>query len=313
MKKNKILVIGSSGQIGTDLCLSLERIYGAENIICSDLNPPKEKNHRKNFIKLDVLDNEMLTRKVKEENISEIYLLAASLSALAEKNVLISWELNMNSLINVLELARKKIIKKIFWPSSIAVFGPDSPKLNTPQNTTLNPSSIYGITKLAGEKLCQYYYDKFDVDVRSLRLPGLIGWRSLAGGGTTDYAVEIFYYALKNNDYTCFLSKETILPMMYMDDAIEAILKIMTTKKENIKIRTSYNISAVSFTPKELEKQIKIYFPNFNVKFKPDYRQKIADSWPDSIDDQEAKVDWGWKAKFNLEKLTSEMFKNLSN
>ena len=313
MKKNKILVIGSSGQIGTDLCLSLERIYGAENIICSDLNPPKEKNHRKNFIKLDVLDNEMLTKKVKEENISEIYLLAASLSALAEKNVLISWELNMNSLINVLELARKKIIKKIFWPSSIAVFGPDSPKLNTPQNTILNPSSIYGITKLAGEKLCQYYYDKFDVDVRSLRLPGLIGWRSLAGGGTTDYAVEIFYHALKNNDYTCFLSKETVLPMMYMDDAIEAILKIMTTKKENIKIRTSYNISAVSFTPKELEKQIKIYFPNFNVKFKPDYRQKIADSWPDSIDDQEAKVDWGWKAKFNLEKLTSEMFKNLSN
>lgn len=313
MKKNKILVIGSSGQIGTDLCLSLERIYGAENIICSDLNPPKEKNHHKNFIKLDVLDNEMLTRKVKEENISEIYLLAASLSALAEKNVLISWELNMNSLINVLELARKKIIKKIFWPSSIAVFGPDSPKLNTPQNTTLNPSSIYGITKLAGEKLCKYYYDKFDVDVRSLRLPGLIGWRSLAGGGTTDYAVEIFYHALKNNNYTCFLSKETILPMMYMDDAIEAILKIMTTKKENIKIRTSYNISAVSFTPKELEKQIKIYFPNFNVKFKPDYRQKIADSWPDSIDDQEAKVDWGWKAKFNLEKLTSEMFKNLSN
>ena len=313
MKKNKILVIGSSGQIGTDLCLSLERIYGAENIICSDLNPPKDKNHRKNFIKLDVLDNEMLTKKVKEENISEIYLLAASLSALAEKNVLISWELNMNSLINVLELARKKIIKKIFWPSSIAVFGPDSPKLNTPQNTTLNPSSIYGITKLAGEKPCQYYYDKFDVDVRSLRLPGLIGWRSLAGGGTTDYAVEIFYHALKNNDYTCFLSKETILPMMYMDDAIEAILKIMTTKKENIKIRTTYNISAVSFTPKELEKQIKIYFPNFNVKFKPDYRQKIADSWPDSIDDQEAKVDWGWKAKFNLEKLTSEMFKNLSN
>ena len=313
MKKNKILVIGSSGQIGTDLCLSLERIYGAENVICSDLNPPKEKNHRKNFIKLDVLDNEMLTKKVKEENISEIYLLAASLSALAEKNVLNSWELNMNSLINVLELARKKIIKKIFWPSSIAVFGPDSPKLNTPQNTILNPSSIYGITKLAGEKLCQYYYDKFDVDVRSLRLPGLIGWRSLAGGGTTDYAVEIFYYALKNNDYTCFLSKETILPMMYMDDAIEAILKIMTTKKENIKIRTSYNISAVSFTPKELEKQIKIYFPNFSVKFKPDYRQKIADSWPDSIDDQEAKVDWGWKAKFNLEKLTSEMFKNLSN
>ena len=313
MKKNKILVIGSSGQIGTDLCLSLERIYGAENIICSDLNPPKEKNHRKNFIKLDVLDNEMLTRKVKEENISEIYLLAASLSALAEKNVLNSWELNMNSLINVLELARKKIIKKIFWPSSIAVFGPDSPKLNAPQNTTLNPSSIYGITKLAGEKLCQYYYDKFDVDIRSLRLPGLIGWRSLAGGGTTDYAVEIFYHALKNNDYTCFLSKETILPMMYMDDAIEAILKIMTTKKENIKIRTSYNISAVSFTPKELEKQKKIYFPNFNVKFKPDYRQKIADSWPDSIDDQEAKVDWGWKANFNLEKLTSDMFKNLSN
>ena len=313
MKKNKILVIGSSGQIGTDLCLSLEKIYGSENIISSDLNPPKEKNHNKNFLKLDVLDNEMLTRKVKEENISEIYLLAASLSALAEKNVLISWELNMNSLINVLELARKKIIKKIFWPSSIAVFGPDSPKLNTPQNTILNPSSIYGITKLAGEKLCKYYYDKFDVDVRSLRLPGLIGWRSLAGGGTTDYAVEIFYYALKNNDYTCFLSKETILPMMYMDDAIEAIIKIMTTKKENIKIRTSYNISAVSFTPKELEKQIKIYFPNFSVKFKPDYRQKIADSWPDSIDDQEAKVDWGWKAKFNLEKLTSEMFKNLSN
>ena len=313
MKKNKILVIGSSGQIGTDLCLGLERIYGAENIICSDLNPPKDKNHRKNFIKLDVLDNEMLTKKVKEENISEIYLLAASLSALAEKNVLISWELNMNSLINVLELARKKIIKKIFWPSSIAVFGPDSPKLNTPQNTILNPSSIYGITKLAGEKLCKYYYDKFDVDIRSLRLPGLIGWRSLAGGGTTDYAVEIFYYALKKNDYTCFLSKETTLPMMYMDDAIEAILNIMTTKKENIKIRTSYNISAVSFTPKELEKQIKIYFPNFNVKFKPDYRQKIADSWPDSIDDQEARVDWGWKPRFNLEKLTSEMFKNLSN
>ncbi len=313
MKKNKVLVIGSSGQIGTDLCPSLERIYGAENIICSDLNPPKEKNQYKNFIKLDVLDNKMLTRKVKEENISEIYLLAAHLSALAEKNVKNSWELNINSLINVLELARKKTITKVFWPSSIAVFGPDSPKLNTPQNTILNPSSIYGLTKLAGEKLCKYYHDKFDVDIRSLRLPGLIGWRSLAGGGTTDYAVEIFYYALKNVDYTCFLSKDTMLPMMYMDDAIEAILKIMTAKKENVKIRTSYNISAISFTPHELEKQIKIYFPNFNVKFKPDYRQKIADSWPDTIDDQEAKVDWGWKAKFSLESLTSEMFKNLSN
>ena len=218
----------------------------------------------------------------------------------------------MRSHSHVLDLAKDGLIKKIFWPSSIAVFGPDSPKLNTPQNTTLNPSSIYGITKLAGEKLCKYYYDKFDVDVRSLRLPGLIGWRSLAGGGTTDYAVDIFYHALKNNDYTCFLSKETTLPMMYMDDAIEAILKIMTTKKENIKIRTSYNISAVSFTPKELEKQIKIYFPNFNVKFKPDYRQKIADSWPQSINDNYAKNDWNWQSKYDLKKMCADMMKNLS-
>lgn len=305
-----ILVIGSSGQIGTELVEELRKIYGNSHVIASDIKKPQVEQSEP-FEELDILNKEQLHTIIKKHNVKEVYLLAALLSATAEKNPAFAWELNMNSLFNVLELAKEKVIDKIFWPSSIAVFGPTTPRQNTPQFTVMEPTTVYGISKQAGERWCEYYHNKYSVDVRSIRYPGLIGYKSLPGGGTTDYAVDIFHQAIKTNSYECFLSENTALPMMYMSDAIKATIQIMQSPKENIKIWSSYNLSGISFTPKEIAAEIKKHYPNFNITYKPDFRQQIADSWPQSIDDSRAKEDWNWKANYTLEKMTNEMLKNL--
>lgn len=306
----RILVIGSSGQIGTELVEALRNKYGNENVVACDVKEPQIAQNGP-FEKLDVLDKEQLFAIVTKNKIKEVYLLAALLSATAEKNPDFAWELNMNSLFNVLNLAKDGIINKIFWPSSIAVFGPTTPKLNTPQYTIMEPSTVYGISKQAGERWCEYYHKKYDVDVRSIRYPGLIGYKSLPGGGTTDYAVEIFHEALLNKKYECFLAENTTLPMMYMSDAIKATIDIMQANTSNIKIRSSYNIAGISFSPKEIAAEIKKFIPQFNISYNPDSRQKIADSWPQSIDDTKAREDWGWKPGFSLPDMTKNMLKNL--
>lgn len=306
----RILVIGSSGQIGTELVEALRAKYGNANIVASDIREPQVEQSGP-FETLDILNKEQLLEIVKKHNISEVYLLAALLSATAEKNPEFGWELNMNSLFNVLNLAKEGIIKKIFWPSSIAVFGPTTPSLNTPQYTVMEPTTVYGISKQAGERWCEYYHKKYGVDVRSIRYPGLIGYKSLPGGGTTDYAVDIFHQAIKNKKFECFLSQETTLPMMYMEDAINATINIMETEKEKIKIRSSYNIAGISFNPEEIYLEIKKNIPEFNISYNPDYRQNIADSWPKSIDDSEAKKDWNWQPKYNLSRLVNTMLQNL--
>jgi nucleoside-diphosphate-sugar epimerase len=257
------------------------------------------------------LDFNQIEHLVEIHNITDVYLMAALLSATAEKNPAFAWDLNMNSLFHVLNLAKAGKIKKIFWPSSIAVFGPTTPKENTPQYTIMEPSTVYGISKQAGERWCEYYYNLFDVDVRSIRYPGLISWTTEPGGGTTDYAVDIYHKALSDGKYECFLSSETKMPMMYMDDAIAATIKIMQAPVEEIKIRSSYNLAAMSFTPTEVADEIKKHIPELAVTYNPDFRQKIADSWPASIDDSRAREDWGWKPEFDLESMTVEMIKNL--
>jgi len=307
----KILVIGSSGQIGTELVHELRNIYGNENVVASDIRDPQDEQSGP-FEILDILNKEQLENIVKKYQITDVYLLAALLSATAEKNPEFAWNLNMDSLFNVLNLAKDGIIKKIFWPSSIAVFGPTTPKVNTPQYTVMEPSTVYGISKQAGERWCEYYFNQHGVDVRSVRYPGLIGYKSQPGGGTTDYAVDIFHKAIKNESFECFLSKETTLPMMYMPDAIKATIQIMQAPQANIKIRSSYNLSGISFSPQEITKEIQNNISNFNVSYQPDYRQKIADSWPQSIDDSSAKNDWGWTPSFSLEKMTSDMLFNLN-
>ncbi|NUM49842.1 MAG: NAD-dependent epimerase/dehydratase family protein [Flavobacteriales bacterium] len=306
----KILVIGSKGQIGGELVEELRKVYGQENVISSDI---KEDNNTNGiYEKLDVLNKEDLFSVIKKHAVNEIYLLAALLSATAEKNPAFGWKLNMESLFNILDLAKEKQITKVYWPSSIAVFGPTTPKINTPQYTIMEPSTVYGISKLAGERWCEYYYNKYNVDVRSLRYPGLIGWKSMPGGGTTDYAVDIFHQAIKTKQYECFLSENTTLPMMYMEDAIRATIELMQANPTCLSIRSSYNLAGMSFNPKEISTEIKKFIPDFNIIYKPDYRQQIADSWPQSIDDKEAKNDWNWKPNYNLEKLTQTMIKNLS-
>ncbi len=305
-----ILVIGSSGQIGTELVEELRKIYGNNSVIASDIKTPQIKQTGP-FEELNILDKEQLLYVINKYNIKEVYLLAAMLSATAEKNPDFAWELNMNSLFNVLNLAKEKIIDKIFWPSSIAVFGPTTPKENTPQYTVMEPSTVYGISKQSGERWCQYYYEKFNVDVRSVRYPGLIGYKSLPGGGTTDYAVDIFHQAIKTNSYECFLTKDTALPMMYMEDAIKATVQIMQAPKETIKIRSSYNLAGISFTPDEISEEIKKTYPSFKISYKEDFRQQIADSWPKSIDDSYAQHDWNWKPKHSLKSMTKEMLINL--
>jgi len=307
----RILVIGSSGQIGTELVEELRLIHGNENVIASDIRAPQVAQNGP-FERLDILNRIQLVDIVEKHNIKEVYLLAAMLSATAEKNPAMGWDLNMNSLFNVLNLAKDGIINKIFWPSSIAVFGPTTPQENTPQYTVMEPTTVYGISKQAGERWCEYYHQQFGVDVRSIRYPGLIGYKSKPGGGTTDYAVDIFHQAIENKSYECFLSKNTTLPMMYMSDAIKATINIMKTDSSNIKIRSSYNISGMSFSPSKIANEIKKSIPEFEISYKIDYRQAIAESWPQSIDDSFAKADWEWKPDFDLTSLSEIMLKNLN-
>jgi nucleoside-diphosphate-sugar epimerase len=306
----KILVIGSSGQIGTELVQGLRDIYGIDSVIASDVKITEQAKEGP-FEVIDVMDAQGLLAIVKRHKITQVYLLAALLSATAEKNPKFGWDLNMQGLFNVLDLAKEKIIRKIYWPSSIAVFGPNTPKINTPQYTIMEPSTVYGISKQAGERWCEYYFNKYGVDVRSLRYPGLIGWKSAPGGGTTDYAVHIFHEALKSGKYECFLSENTVLPMMYMPDAINATIGIMQADAAKVKIRSSYNLSGFSFSPKEIAAEIRKYIPDFTITFKPDSRQQIADSWPQTIDSQEAEKDWNWKPEFDLATMTKDMINNL--
>ena len=312
MLMEKILIIGASGQIGTELVMELRKMYGNDMIIASDIKESSQEVMSSGpFESLDVMNEELLRKIVKKHNITQVYLLAALLSATAEKNIEFAWRLNIRSHSHVLDLAREGLIKKIFWPSSIAVFGPTTPKINTPQHTIMEPNTVYGISKQTGERWNEYYFNNFNVDVRSLRYPGLIGWKSAPGGGTTDYAVDIFHQAIKHNKYESFLDKDTALPMMYMSDAIRATIEIMEAPIEKIKIRSSYNLAGISFTPKEITEQISKYIPNFEISYNLDFRQKIADSWPSSIDDTQAQNDWGWDAKYNLEGMVREMMKNL--
>ncbi|MFN6036913.1 MAG: NAD-dependent epimerase/dehydratase family protein [Bacteroidota bacterium] len=310
--KEKILIIGACGQIGTELTNALQKIYGHENVIASDLKPSENLPEGTIFESLNALDKNKLSELIQTHKISQVYLLAALLSATAEKNPSFAWELNMQSLFYVLDLAKEKHIQKVYWPSSIAVFGPTTPRINTPQFTIMEPSTVYGISKQAGERWCEYYFNKFGVDVRSIRYPGLISWKSAPGGGTTDYAVHIYHSALKDKKYECFLSENTALPMMYMDDAIRATIGIMEAPAEQIKIRSSYNLSAMSFTPKEIADSIRLHIPDFTITYKPDFRQQIADSWPASIDDSHARRDWGWNHRFGLKEMTEDMLRNLS-
>ncbi len=309
-KSDKILVIGSSGQIGTELVQNLRDIYGIDNVVASDVKVTEQAKEGP-FEVIDVMNAAGLLEIVKRHNINQVYLLAALLSATAEKMPKFGWDLNMQGLFNVLDLAKEKIIQKVYWPSSIAVFGPNTPSINTPQFTIMEPSTVYGISKQAGERWCEYYYNKYGVDVRSLRYPGLIGWKSAPGGGTTDYAVHIFHEALKSGSYECFLSENTTLPMMYMPDAIKATIGIMQADSQKVKIRSSYNLSGFSFSPKEIALEIKKHIPDFNISYKPDSRQQIADSWPKSIDSSEAGKDWGWKPEYDLAGMTIDMIKNL--
>jgi nucleoside-diphosphate-sugar epimerase len=310
--KDTILIIGASGQIGTELVITLRKIYGDANVIATDIRPmANDELSTGPFEVLDIMDQKNLFDIVKKYKVTQVYLLAALLSATAEKNIELGWSLNMRSLSHVLDLAREKYIKKVYWPSSIAVFGPSTPNILTPQRTIMEPNTVYGISKLAGERWCEYYYEKFGVDVRSIRYPGLIGWKSAPGGGTTDYAVHIFHEALKNGKYTSFLSEDTTLPMMHMNDAIRATMEIMEAPAEKVKIRSSYNVAGLSFSPKELAIEIQNHVPSFKMSYKSDYRQAIADSWPKSIDDSEAKTDWNWKSSFNLQELTFDMLTNI--
>lgn len=312
MVKEKILVIGASGQIGVELTLALRKIYGNAYVVASDLREENELLHGTGpYVSLDVMNKEMLHVQVIRQNITQIYLLAAILSATGEKNPGLAWNLNMQGLLNVLDIAREEKLHKVYWPSSIAVFGPTSPKQNCPQQTIIEPTTVYGISKYAGEFWCNYFFQRYGVDVRSLRYPGLISYKSAPGGGTTDYAVEIFHEALEEKKYQCFLNPDTFLPMMYMPDAIRATIELMEAPTSKISVRTSYNISGMSFSPKEIAAEIKKFIPEFEISYKPDYRQKIADSWPQSIDDSKARSDWGWKQEFDLAKMTRDMFENL--
>ncbi|MDO4228683.1 MAG: NAD-dependent epimerase/dehydratase family protein [Capnocytophaga sp.] len=312
MTKTKVLLTGAGGQLGSELTEALAQKFGSENIVATDVNEKvAEKFSYCNFEVLDIQDNARLEFLVDSYQITQIYHLAALLSAVGEKNPLFTWELNMNGLLNVLEIARKKKLDKVYWPSSIAAFGVNTPKTNTPQETVTEPNTVYGITKVAGELWCQYYFQKFDVDVRSIRYPGLIGYKSLPGGGTTDYAVDIYHKAIAGEEFSCFLNENSYLPMMYMPDAIKATIDLMDAPKEQVKVRTSYNVSALSFSPKEIYQSILKEIPDFKIKYEPDFRQKIADSWPDSIDDSAARTDWGWSPNFDLDKMTKDIIANL--
>ena len=310
---NKTIIIGAAGQIGTELVLELRKRKGVANVVAADIKdscPEALKGGA--YVQMDVLDREAVRSYIISNEIKEVYLLAALLSATAEKNPAFAWKLNMEGLFTILDLAKEGHVSKIFWPSSIAVFGPTTPKIDTPQLTIMEPTTVYGISKQAGERWCEYYFKKYGVDVRSIRYPGLISYTSLPGGGTTDYAVDIFYQAKLGNSYTCFLKEDTALPMMYMQDAIRATIELMEANSEKIEIRSSYNLSGCSFTPAEIVSEIKKIDSSFNTSYNPDFRQEIADSWPDSIDDSSARKQWGWKEEFNLEMLVKTMFENVN-
>lgn len=309
----KILIIGACGQIGSELTYKLRALFGDKNVIASDISYGNLDIVNSGIFEIvDAQDYTSVKICVEKHDINTIYLMAAMLSATGEKYPMKAWDLNMDSLFHVLNLAKAKFIKKVFWPSSIAVFGPTTPKENTPQFTVMEPSTVYGITKQVGERWCEYYHKKYAVDVRSLRYPGIISWKTLPGGGTTDYAVDIFHKAITDKNYECFLNEDTELPMMFMDDAIKATVDIMTADANTIKIRSSYNLSALSFTPKQVAQSINEHIPDFKITYKPDYRQEIADSWPKSIDDSHARRDWNWKHDFSLEDITKVMLMHLN-
>lgn len=309
MKTERILIIGANGQIGSVLTQSLMRLYGAENVIASDIR--KVENHEGIFEQLDVLDTKRLHEIIDNYQINQIYHLAAILSAKGESMPMQAWNFNMNSFFNVIEAAKEKSIDKVFFPSSIAAFGPTTPKYDTPQQTIMIPETVYGISKSCAEDWCNYFWLKNKLDIRSLRYPGIIGYQSMPGGGTTDYAVDIYHKAVKGEDFECFLKPDTMLPMIYMEDAIKATIHLMEAPVEKVKVRTSYNLAAISFTPAQITKSIQNFYPDFNVSYKPDFRQVIADSWPASIDDSEARNDWNWKPKYDLDSMTKDMIHNL--
>lgn len=310
--KDTILLIGASGQIGTDLTMSLRAIYGASHVVASDIkSASREVMESGPFEQLDIMDPVRLNEIVLKYNVTQVYLLAALLSATAEKNIELGWALNMKSLSHVLDLARHGKVKKVYWPSSIAVFGPTTPSINTPQHTIMDPNTVYGISKQAGERWCEYYHQKFGVDVRSIRYPGLISWKAKPGGGTTDYAVHIFHEAIKYGRYQSFLSETTSLPMMYMPDAIRATLELMEAPADSIKIRSSYNVAGTSFNPAEIAAVVKQYIPHFEIAYKTDERQAIANSWPQSINDSLAREHWNWKHEYDLGNMAEDMMLNL--
>ncbi|MFA6262334.1 MAG: NAD-dependent epimerase/dehydratase family protein [Bacteroidia bacterium] len=310
MSTEKILIMGANGQIGLELAETCRTVYGENNVITSDIRPLE--NQVGIFEKLDVMDKQSMYEIMKKHQITQVYLLAALLSATAEQKPKLAWDLNMEGLFHVLDAAKEGIIKKVYWPSSIAVFGPTTPRDHTPQYTVMEPNTIYGISKQAGERFCEYYHQKFGVDVRSIRYPGLIGYKSAPGGGTTDYAVHIYHEALKNKTYTSFLSEHTELPMMFMPDAIRATLELMEAPAEKVRIRSSYNVAGISFDPKGIAASIQKFIPDFTIQYNPDFRQAIADSWPRSINDAEARAHWGWKPRFDLDAMTKEMLENLA-
>ena len=308
-----VLVIGASGQLGSELTLALRDLYGAGSVVAADVAPPKQADLRDSgpFELVDVLDKKVLGDLVSKYKFSQIYHLAAVLSATGEKNPKFAWRLNMEGLFNVLDLALEQRVRKVYWPSSIAVFGPNTPREHTPQHTVMDPNTVYGISKQAGERWCEYYFQKFGLDVRSLRYPGLIGYKSLPGGGTTDYAVDIYHKALQGETFECFLNEDTYLPMMYMPDALKATLDLMHAPAAQISVRDSYNLGAMSFSPEEITAAIRKHIPGFNIVYKPDARQQIAASWPKSIDDSIARKDWGWQPAYTLDTMTADMLSNL--
>ena len=311
--KRKILVTGAMGQIGSELIPALREKFGSENVIAigHHKEPSDEFKNSGPFEKADASDKEQIRMLIEKYDINTIYHLVGILSAVGEKNPNLAWEVNMESLKNILDLAVEYKIDRLFWPSSIAAFGPTTPLYETPQQTILEPATMYGVTKVAGELLCQYYHLKYGLDVRSLRYPGIISWKTPPGGGTTDYAVAIYYDAIKKGSYECFVSEETVLPMMYMDDAVRATQELMEANPDKIKVRTSYNLTAVSFSALELAESVGRYIPEFKCTFNPDDRQKIADSWPKTINDSKAREDWGWQHRFDLDQISIEMIKNL--
>lgn len=309
----RILITGAGGQLGSELTAALANVFGAENIIATDINKSvADKFDYCTFEVLNVMDKERFATLVDDYQVTEIYHLAAILSAAGEKNPLFTWQLNMDSLLSVLELGRSKTVSKIYWPSSIAVFGQHTPVDNTPQDTVMDPTTVYGISKLAGERWCAYYHQKYGVDVRSIRYPGLIGYKSAAGGGTTDYAVDIYRAAVNNEVFQCFLAEDMQLPMMYMPDAIKATIDLMQAPAEDISVRSSYNVAAISFTPRDLYQTIKKRYPEFKIKYTPDFRQDIAASWPNSIDDTQARLDWNWQHDYGIEEMTDDILKHIS-